>query len=155
MNKKKPNLTLVKLIYLLPRGLIYTQTLYNIIYLRKIIIQINKHARLTNSNRYIIHYYYFNLQQLTTFFIIQFIFFWTDGAAVVFLTSLLPTFLVNFPKIFFHKNLVLTITNTTKRNQQIVSVVFPVSVVAENPLQFYIVVQITQQPIYYNTLLLF
>jgi len=36
------------------------------------------------------------------------------GTTVVFLTSRFPSFPVGFPKIFFHKKLVLTITNTTK-----------------------------------------
>jgi len=38
-----------------------------------------------------------------------------DGAAVVFLSSRFPTFQLNFPKIFFHANLVPTIANTAKK----------------------------------------
>jgi len=39
----------------------------------------------------------------------------TDGATFVFWPSEFPPFSVDFTKVFFHKNIVLTLPNTTKK----------------------------------------
>jgi len=54
--------------------------------------------------------FYFSPYNKQNLIIVYFYFCWTDGAHNVFLPSRTPT----FPKMFFHINLILTITNTKK-----------------------------------------